>query len=998
MNKTENHSRILSIDGKIRWILAFSVIAFTLFLLVLLQQKNKQDSSRLLIDHTNLVIRQIDTIGLVFAEAEAATRSYLVVRDKGWQQQVAFLHPLINASVSKLLELTKQNATQQTDVLKLQEWCLRKEEFQKKLLSEQFITEATAQMIRPNGEGPVISRTVKQLLRKLRDVEEALLAERMALNEDSYKSSIYTAFASGVFAILLVLAILSRLNFDIHLRKKAEVELASNEEKYRKLIENAGAVMYTTDAKGQISFANNRITELTGYTVEEVSGKHFSMLLEPEWTEKALTFYRDQFQQGTPASRLELQIRTKSGECKWVEQAAQLMTDEGQILGFQCMVNDITEQKLVQQELDESEARRKENEYRLKAILDNTNTLIFIKDLNFRYLVVNRQFKEVFELTDELVINKKDHDFNPKALADHYLEIDKQVVTTGKAVQIEEALDTPEGKRNFLVAKFPLFNEKQELFGIGGIATDITESVENRQQLLVALKKAETAQQIQEQFLANMSHEIRTPMNGIQGMTRLLLETHLSDEQKRFTNIINRSLNNLVVIVNNVLDFSNLKAGKLTLDSFAFDVSENMEELKKHFEHALGNKKLTFTVTLQPDTPRYVKGDAFRLKQILTNLVGNAIKFTSEGSINLDISVKEQNDTLSLLSFVLRDTGMGIAKDKLETIFESFAQGDKKIASGYGGAGLGLTISKGLIELQGGHITAASVEGKGATFTFDIPFGRAHSKEVAASQIDFASKLAGKRILVVEDNIVNQRLIDFVLKKMNISADIADNGQLAIEKCRQNLPYDLIIMDLQMPVMDGYETTIYLREKMGLQTPIIAMTATALKEDQERSARVGMNDFMVKPFDFNDLYARMIRLLFHVNVHQELIQTREETPEKGYDLALLEELEDPKYVLEVLGYFLQNAPADIKELTVLVLENNRDALAKKAHKLKGASGMLKAEKIQGLLAEVELGAKKDKPMEALAADVTAIQQLFSDLEKALQQEVAKLQKEAGAGS
>lgn len=251
---------------------------------------------------------------------------------------------------------------------------------------------------------------------------------------------------------------------------------------------------------------------------------------------------------------------------------------------------------------------------------------------------------------------------------------------------------------------------------------------------------------------------------------------------------------------------------------------------------------------------------------------------------------------------------------------------------------------------------------------------------------------------MVEDNIVNQRLIDFVLKKMNITADIADNGQLAIEKCQKNPPYDLVIMDLQMPVMDGYETTIYLREKMGLKTPIIAMTATALKEDQERSARVGMNDFMVKPFDFNDLYARMIRLLFHVTIHQELKETAVENHEKGYDLALLEELEDPNYVLEVLGFFLEHAPADIKELTVLVLENNRDALSKKAHKLKGSAGMLKAEKLQNLLAGVELGAKKDKPMEELAVNVTEIQKLFSELEKGLQKEVEQLKKQAGSGS
>lgn len=998
--KKINSIRLHNIDWKIRWMLAFSVAAFALFLFVLIRQKYKQEASRLLIEHTNLVIKKIDSAALVFAEAEATTRGYLVIRDKDWEKQTLYLHTLLNNYLDTLQYLTRDNPGQQKNVIKLQQLCAQKERFQLTMLSSKAGIDSVLQKIRPNGEGPEISRNVKHLLKELRNIEETLLSVRIVSNENSYKTSTSIAFAGGIFFILLVLAILSQLNLDIHLRKKAEGELAASEEKYRSLIENAGSVMYTTDKNGFITFANNRITELTEYSVKELDGVSFDRMIDPAWKEEVTRFYLNQSRQKTPATCLEFQIRTKSGRQKWVEQISQLLLEEDhdEIKGFQYMVTDITEKKQAEQQLVESEARHKENEYRLNAILDNTNTLIFIKDLKGRYLMVNRRFKEVFEVTDEMVINRNDYDFNIKVLADHYKKGDDEVIASQKSIQLEESIDTPEGKRNFLLIKFPLFNDKQEMFGISGIATDITDAVENRQQLIQAVKKAESAQQIQEQFLANMSHEIRTPMNGIQGMTKLLLETPLTEEQQRFTNIISRSVNNLVVTVNNVLDYSNLRTGKLTLDSFAFNLPKTLEELKKHFEHALGNKKLRFTVTVREGVPGFIKGDAFRLKQILTNLIDNAVKFTNEGSIELDISVKEQNESVSLLSFSLRDTGIGIEKDKLDTIFESFAQGSKKIATGYGGAGLGLTISKGLIELQGGNISVNSEPGKGSEFVFVIPFGRTSREDEVDTQSDFSAKLAGKKILVVEDNIVNQKLIGFVLKKMHITADIANNGEEAIVLCKKNPPYDLIIMDLQMPVMDGYETTVYLREKMGLQTPIIAMTATALKEDQERSAKVGMNDFMIKPFDFNDLYARMIRLLFKVTIQKEQVSAETDATEKDYDLVLLEELEDSNYVLEVLSFFLQNAPVDIKELNVLVLENNRDALSKKAHKLKGAAGMLKAQKLQSLLAGIEQGAKKDTPMEKLAEDVSQVLKIYAELEKQLEQEIAKIKKELATGS
>ncbi len=984
-------------DNKIRWILAFSLVAFILFLLVGLEQKKQQESSRLLVDHTNLVIKKIDTLGLVFAEAEAASRSYLVTHDNSWKNQVYFLHTLVNTAVSDLMQLTVDNNRQQVNTIKLKELCLQKERFQIRLLSQNITVDSIAEKIKMDGEGPAISRETKQLLRVIREIEEGLLTVRMAQNENSYHASIYTAFASGIFALLLVLAILSQLNQDINLRKKAEEEVTASEEKYRKLIENAGAVMYTTDAVGQITFANNLVAELTEYTVEELAGKNFSFLVDPTWKEKVVTFYMEQFRLKKPSSQLEFLTKTKSGKNKWVEQSAQLLFEEEQIIGFQCMVKDITEQKLVEQELSRSEAKRKENEYRLNAIMDNSTALIYIKDLEGRYVLANNRFLSFFGLKSEQVIGHKDDEFTNKELADHYKKTDAQVISTREPIETEESILTPAGRKSLLVLKFPLLSPDHMLLGVSGIATDVTDKEEMLRQNRETLQKAESAQQIQEQFLANMSHEIRTPMNGIQGMTRLLLETKLSDEQKRFTNIISRSLNNLMVIVNNVLDFSSLKTGKFTLDSFAFDLPEIMDEVKKYFEPSLTHKDLGFKLSIDKKVPRHVKGDAFRLKQILTNLIGNAIKFTDTGHIELSLTLAEQTDEQCDILFTIADTGIGIPKDKLDTIFESFAQAEKKISSGYGGAGLGLTISKGLIELQGGTISVESKQGEGSVFRFMIPFGRAKEEEQLTTQIDHTEKLAGKRILVVEDNPVNQRLIEFVLKKVKTVTDFAANGREAITQCEKNPPYDLIIMDLQMPLMDGYETTIYLRKEMQLKTPIIAMTATALKEDQEKCAAVGMNDFMIKPFDFNDLYLRMNRLL-HTAPPEPMNIDQRDQEDKLYDLSLLKELDDPGYVAEVLAFFLENAPKDVDELLPMAEQEDWTGLHKKAHKIKGAAAMLQSRRLTDILARIEIKSKELSDTETIAQLTKEAVSLFSLLQKQLETELAQLKKDMGSGS
>jgi CheY-like chemotaxis protein len=303
-----------------------------------------------------------------------------------------------------------------------------------------------------------------------------------------------------------------------------------------------------------------------------------------------------------------------------------------------------------------------------------------------------------------------------------------------------------------------------------------------------------------------------------------------------------------------------------------------------------------------------------------------------------------------------------------------------------------------LIELQGGSISVESEQGKGSVFSFMIPFGQTKNEEVVASQSDYTARLAGKKVLVVEDNIVNQRLIEFVLKKVNVTADVAANGKEAIVLCEKNPPYDLIIMDLQMPVMDGYETTIYLRKQMKLTTPIIAMTATALKEDQEKCAEVGMNDFMIKPFDFNDLYTRMTRLLLNISPEPIPVEKKEKvTEDKLFDLSILEELDDPSYVAEVISFFLESAPKDMNELVPLAEQKDWPALHKKAHKIKGAAAMLQSKRLAEMLAKIELDAKTSANLENLPEMAKEASDQFTFLQKQLEGELARLKKELGSG-
>jgi PAS domain S-box-containing protein len=802
--------------------------------------------------------------------------------------------------------------------------------------------------------------------------------------------------------ILLVMAyLLFRLNNGFKRLKQAEARSILSEEKYRNIIDNVSSVVFTTNESGYFSFSSKRAQQLTGYQIEEVLGMHFSELVDPVWKERVFNNYLQQWMGGIAETVYEFPIITKNGYRKWVEQCAVLMFEDQKPIGFHCIVRDISDKKLIQTELEESELTRKQQQYQLQSILDNTTSIIYIKDLEGKYLVANKRFMEVLQVSNEQVIGHDDYYFSDKEQADYFADLDQQVLATRKPIEVEQVIEGKDGPINLLLVKFPLFDQHNNVFGISGIATDISERTQYQKELIAARQSAEHAKMLQEQFLANMSHEIRTPMNGIQGMTNLLLETVLDGQQKKYATIIKRSVNNLLVIINDILDFSKIQAGKLSIENIGFDIREVLQSLDSMFAHRLKKKQLELLFQIDPNVPDFLSGDPYRLNQILVNLVGNAIKFTETGRITVGVRLIEQKGSEWRMRFSIKDTGIGIAAEKIDTVFDSFAQAGSDVARKYGGTGLGLSISKQLIELQKGSIWVESKLGEGSEFSFEIPYQEAAAETVTGlmriHDLDFSKLLQGKKVLIAEDNYVNQVLIEHVLQNVGVITTIVNNGKEAIAQLKVKNDFDLILMDLQMPIMDGYKTTAFIRNQLEIPIPIIAMTATAMKGELEKCLEVGMTDYMSKPFEFVDLYKKLCQVL------QIKVMTDDKNdaqclgavsmPEKKlYDLSFLSRITKKNELIAILKPLIKNLNTETALMEIAMENGAWVELKALAHKIKGSVGFLKANELYQTLENIE-NASKDLDKKSIASDMNKVKALSEEITKHLKLEFSELSNE-----
>jgi two-component system CheB/CheR fusion protein len=386
---------------------------------------------------------------------------------------------------------------------------------------------------------------------------------------------------------------------------------------------------------------------------------------------------------------------------------------------------------------------------------------------------------------------------------------------------------------------------------------------------LLKTQIAEDAVKAKQQFLSNMSHEIRTPMNAIIGFTNVILKTNLDETQKEYLNAIKVSGDALIILINDILDLAKVNAGKMTFERSSFDLALSITSIIHLFESKINEKNIELHSHYDINIPPMVIGDAMRLRQILLNLVSNAVKFTIEGSITINVRLIDESDDKVTIEFTIVDTGIGIPNNRLEYIFNSFEQADKDTSRSYGGTGLGLAIVKQLVELQGGTIIIQSEVDKGSTFGFVLQFEKLTSstllatskKQVNTSLETFIRKtIKNVKVLVAEDLALNQLLIKIILLDLGFEIDIADNGKGAIDLLKKK-QYDIILMDLQMPIMNGFEATAYIRHEMNNKTPIIALTADVTTVDIGKCLSVGMNDYISKPIDEEILYHKIVKYL-----------------------------------------------------------------------------------------------------------------------------------------
>ena len=637
---------------------------------------------------------------------------------------------------------------------------------------------------------------------------------------------------------------------DITERKKVEDALQASEERYRAIVEDQVELVSRFTPEGIILYGNEAYCNFFGKARNELVGTNWHpVAIEediPAIEEKLATMSPD-----NPIVNIENRVMDASGKIYWIQFSNQgLYNRDGTLREILSVGRDITERKKSEDALQESEAF-------VNTVLSSMDTHIAAIDKNGTIVVVNDAWSLfAVENGGKLAaispgVNYIDAVTRSSETGDTSAMQAIEGITSvlsrkSEFFEMEYPCHSPSKNRWFLMRVSPLPREK----GAVVMHTEITAIVQ-------AKEEAEAANRAKSEFLANMSHEIRTPMNGILGMTELTLKRGLPEDVREFLQLVQQSGHSLLDIINDILDFSKIEAGKVVLEKSPFDLVKTVEACLKPLRVIAEDKGLAFRYSIAHDVPASVMGDKGRLRQILTNIVGNAIKFTSRGQVEITLSTSESQDSRRpRMLFQIRDEGIGIPQAQIHAIFDKFEQISSSAHIKYGGTGLGLAISKALVEMMNGSIWVESEINKGSTFSFVVELEQVTESQSPPqdSPVELPDAITPLKILLVEDNEINGKFTTYMLKLWGHSVELAVNGQLAIEKL-QTEKFDIVLMDALMPEMDGIQATKIIRSGQAgsPDIPIVAQTAYALQGDRERFLAAGMDDYISKPIDLEEL-------------------------------------------------------------------------------------------------------------------------------------------------
>ena len=737
-------------------------------------------------------------------------------------------------------------------------------------------------------------------------------------------------------------------------RVRSDNELKRSEEKYKKMFEGAFDGVLRMNNEGHFIEWNTKMESMLGYSSRELSGMKIGDIVHPEDREKTEVYLKELLNEGFYINYTG-RVFNKTGDTINVEINSSVTSENGNINGSISNVRDISERVAIEKAIVR-------NEEKYRGILENLELGLLEVSKDEKIIKVYPSFCKLTGYSEEDLIGKNPSKFLLHPDSEKVMKTQNEDRASGKSNVYEVQIRKKTGEYKWvIISGAPFYDEKGNFAGSIGVHLDISENKKMQADLKAANEIAQASSRAKELFLANMSHEIRTPLNAVIGLSNLLKKTDLNNSQVDYVNNINNSASNLLLLVNDILDITKIESGKLELNEAVFNMNKCLTTILSSASYLAEKKKLDLVLDIDENLFGHYLGDELKICQILINLINNGIKFTAKGSVTISLNKIASTGDSDIVEIAVIDTGKGIVKDAIERIFDDFSQEDNTISKEFGGTGLGLSISQKLVNLLGGKLEVESELNKGTKFSFVLNLK--HGEILMDDEKLIELQWDKINILTVEDNPVNQFVVSETIAGWNGKTDLANNGQEALQML-QDKDYDIILMDLHMPVMDGVATTKFIRQEMKSEIPIIAFTANALKKERERCLRIGMNDYVSKPFEEKVLKNKMTNLLLSQN-EIDLKQMDPEQPETFdqqpfFTVERLDDLSrgDEQFVIKMLNIFADDAQ---KQLDQICTTDDPELIPKIAHKIKPSIDYISNDDFKKLVRDIENKAFFDQP-------------------------------------